>query len=280
MTTAQVIRTPYLDGPPTPLGQQQSIEATLRGIHRTYVPIRKTFVQQGRGKRTAPGPIAEFLTSRDPRGLDAYLLIHALASTWPWGCTYPSGFWVRTLGLVGDEVLSADTIGHARPAVSKIMKRLVDRRLIARTRNKRWASLTLLREDGSGCPYQRPFETAEQWFSLPHSYWHDGHYRTLSLPAKILLLIALERSDDFSLPQDRAPDWYGISADSADRGLRELRHAGLLQVNQTWIEEPRSDTGWTQRWTYRLLGPYATTVRNEAAAMAKANFESAAGEQT
>ncbi|MEV1114945.1 helix-turn-helix domain-containing protein [Actinosynnema sp. NPDC049800] len=278
MTTARALQALPVDGPPAPLGQQQSIEATLRGTHRAQVPIRKTFVQQGRGKNTTPGPLAEFLTSRDQRGLDAYLLIHALASAWPWNCNYPSGFWVRALGLARGKALSVEAIDQARPAVSKIMKRLVDRKLISRTRDKRRASLTLLCEDGSGHSYQRPFDADERWFALPHAYWYQGHYRTLSLAAKVVLLIALERPDDFPLPQERAHAWYGISADSADRGLRELRNAGLLHVKQTWVEEPKSDIGYTQRWTYRLLGPYSTDARNIAAAVAKANFEGAAKE--
>jgi hypothetical protein len=279
MTAARALEALPLDVPPVPLGQQQSIEATLRGTHRTQVPIRKTFVQQGRGRSTAPGPLAEFLTSRDPRGLDAYLLIHALASASPWNCNYPSGFWVRALGLARGKELSVEAINNARPAVSKIMKRLVDRRLISRTRDSRRANLTLLCEDGSGHSYQRPFDVDDQWFSLPHAYWFEGHYLTLSLAAKVVLLIALERPDDFSLPQERAPSWYGISADSADRGLRELRKAGILQVRQTWVEEPKSDIGYTQRWTYRMLGSYSTQSRNIAASMTKANFENITKEE-
>lgn len=240
------------------------------------MPIRKTFVQQGRNKNTRPGPVAEFLTSRDPRGLDAYLLIHALASTPPWTCKYPSGFWVRNLGLAGPGELTLEALNQARPAVSKIMKRLVERKLISRTREKRWATLTLRCEDGSGRPYQRPRDTDEQWFTLPHAYWLDGYHRTLSLAAKVMLLIALERPDDFWMPQERVPGWYGISADSADRGLRELRNAGLLQHKQIWVEDARSDIGWTQRWTYRLVGAFSNEARNEAAAHAKANFESTA----
>lgn len=276
MTTARALEALPLDVPPAPLGQQQSVEATLRGTHRTQVPIRKTFVQQGRGRSTTPGPLAEFLTSRDPRGLDAYLLIHALASASPWNCNYPSGFWVRALGLARGKELSVEAINQARPAVSKIMKRLVDRKLISRTRDSRRANLTLLREDGSGHAYQRPFDADDQWFSLPHAYWHEGHYRSLSLAAKVVLLIALERPDDFLLPQERAAGWYGVSADSADRGLRELRQVGILQVRQIWVEEPKSDIGYTQRWTYRLLGSYSTDSRNAAGALAKANFEDSA----
>ena len=31
----------------------------------------------------------------------------------------------------------------------------------------------------------------------------------------------------FVLPAERGPQWYGISADTIDRGLRQLRNEGL-----------------------------------------------------
>ncbi|MGH3898935.1 MAG: hypothetical protein ACRDTA_11940 [Pseudonocardiaceae bacterium] len=112
------------------------------------------------------------------------------------------------------------------------MKRLVDRNLIERSRTGRRADLALLREDGSGAKYERPLgETKfERWLQLPHAYWIEGHYTDLSLPAKVILLIALSLDDGFALPQDRAPQWYGISADSADGGLRELVNPSALRL--------------------------------------------------
>jgi hypothetical protein len=36
-----------------------------------------------------------------------------------------------------------------------------------------------------------------------------------------MLLIALSLPDGFRQPYDRAPDWYGVSFDSAEEGLKE-----------------------------------------------------------
>ncbi|HEY6423828.1 MAG TPA: hypothetical protein VIY28_11385 [Pseudonocardiaceae bacterium] len=154
----------------------------------------------------------------------------------------------------------------ARGAVSKIMKRLVDRKLIERSRTGRRSDLALLREDGSGTKYERPLgETRfERWLQLPHAYWLEGHYADLSLPAKVILLIALSRDDGFSLPQDRAPQWYGISADSADEGLRELVNKDLLYREYRWEEDSRSDSGWTKRYTHTPIASFSKAERKKA----------------
>lgn len=81
-----------------------------------------------------------------------------------------------------------------------------------------------------------------------------------------MLLVALERPNDFHLPSDKAPDWYGVSADSAERGLRELRNARLLAGRRKWVKNVRSDTGWTSHWTYTLAGSFSSAERKAAAA--------------
>jgi hypothetical protein len=262
-------------GPPLPLGPQDTIDQLLRGLRRDHVPIRTTFVQKGKGKGTTPGKLADFVSGRDVRGLDAYLLLHALASSPPWNCDLPSGFWVRSLGLVDAETQGVKAIDGARAGISKIMKRLVERNLVARTRAKRWASLTLLCEDGSGDDYTHPFDNNERYLQLPHAYWHDGHFLTLSLAAKVMLLIALERPDNFVLAQSKVPHWYGVSADTADRGFRELRQVGLLNAREDWVPNPRSDIGWTQQYIYSLTGEFSDKARKQAAAEAKANYAAA-----
>ncbi|QQQ77409.1 hypothetical protein IOD16_02395 [Saccharothrix sp. 6-C] len=274
MTTDTVVALPTVtrSGPPAPLPQHETIENLLKGFRRQFVPIRKSFVQQGKGRETKPGPLRNFLAGHDSRGLDAYLLLHAMASSPPWNCDLPSGFWVRALGLVGAATNGANAFDNARPAVSKIMRRLVDRRLVARTRVKGQSSLTLLCEDGSGSAYAHPFDTDEQWLQLPHEYWYGRHYLTLSLRAKIMLLIALARHDNFTLPQNKALPWYGVSEDTAYRGFRELRDADLLHVRQGWIEALRSDIGYTQQWVYSLKGAFSDAERKKASAKAKRDF--------
>ena len=118
-----------------------------------------------------------------------------------------------------------------------------------RGRSGRRASVTL-REDGSGEPYEHPHRAGDgRWLQLPYAYWLEGYFLSLSLPAKAMLLVALSLQDGFYLPSERADDWYGISPDSADRGLRELRKAALLDADRKWVKNQRSDTGWTEHLT-------------------------------
>lgn len=248
---------------PPPPTQRETIEDLLAQSGRGIVPIRKTFVQQGHGKATKPGPLASFVRAHDDRGLDLYLFVHAVASAEPWNCNYPSGTWVRAMGFTEHAELAS-----ARSAVSKVMKRLQDRNLVARGRAGRRASVTLLREDGSGEPYDHPHRSGDaRWLQLPHAYWLEDHFRELTLPGKAMLLVVLSLPDGFYLPSERAEEWYGISADSADRGLRELRREGLLHTEQDWVKNQQSDTGWTQHWTYMLLGSYSSAARRAAAAV-------------
>jgi hypothetical protein len=223
----------------------------LREAQRDAVPIRREFVQQGRGEATMPGPLASFVASHDERGLDAYLFVHAVASGPPWECEYPSGMWIRALDLA-----ETATLRSARGLVSKIMRRLQDRKLIRRGRSGRLSAVTLLREDGSGEKYEHPYAEGN-YFKLPHEYWLEGHYRTLSLPAKAILLIALSLPADFYIPYEKAKPWYGLSGDTAGRGLRELQKKGMLAVEPRWVRNHRSDTGWIEQRHYRLLSPYS-----------------------
>lgn len=75
---------------PPPLDRQERVELLLAQTRRRIVPIRRTFVQEGRGSETKPGPLAKFLTAHDDRGLEAYLLVHAMAAAEPWNCRLPA----------------------------------------------------------------------------------------------------------------------------------------------------------------------------------------------
>jgi hypothetical protein len=246
--------------PPAPLTQHETIEDLLEKSGRGFVPIRKSFVQQGRGKQTKAGPLASLITAHDRRGLDLYLLAHAIASHDPWDCQYPSDMWVRALNLG-----SAATPVAARGAVSKTLKRLEDRKLIVRGRAGHMISFKLLQEDGTGDPYRHPLETSENWLRLPYTYWLDGYYLELSLPAKAMLLVALSLPDGFYLPAKRTKDWYGLSTASAERGLEQLRSKNLLVYSTAWRKEQRSKTGWIEQRTYTLIGPFSTAAREAAA---------------
>jgi hypothetical protein len=101
-----------------------------------------------------------------------------MASAEPWNCRLPSDAWAGALGIAGG--------ASARTAVSKTMRRLEVRNLITRERSLRLSDVILLKEDGSGHPYDRP---RSHYFQLPHAYWLEGHYTSLSLPAKVMLLV-------------------------------------------------------------------------------------------
>jgi hypothetical protein len=188
--------------------------------------------------------------------------MHAMASAEPWNCRLPSEAWVSALGLGKNAAKDS-----AKTAVSKIMGRLEKRKLIRRERSKRLSDVFLLKEDGSGDPFERPRadRLEDRWLQLPHSYWLERHYETLHLPAKVMLLVALSLPDGFRLPYEFAPAWYGVSPDSAEEGLRELRNAGLLAVDLNWVPAPRSETGWTVQFLYTLQGSFSKAERTKAA---------------
>lgn len=221
------------------------------------MPIRKTFLQKGSGKNVQPGLLAEFVRAQDERGLEAYLLIHALASGNDFSCRYPATTWALTLGL-----FETATKKSATGAVSKIMKRLDNRGLISRDRVGRQLSVTLLDENGQGGEYTHPHNTDEQYFRLPYTYWRKSYYKTLSLPAKAMLLISLSQKDGFSLPVERTPGWYGISADTAERGFRELREHSVLETDATWKRDYRSSIMHTKDFKHTLIGDFSLAARN------------------
>jgi len=211
--------------------------ALLERSGRAGVPIRKIFVQTPRKVAADPnnlaGPLSEFVRRGDLRGLHAYLMILATTSSGAsadgWSTTLPIMVWARAF----DTTLSAER-SAAATAVSKVLHRLVDRRLIERRRSgrERRVRVTLLREDACGEPYIRPVGTslADRFLTLNHAFWLESWYDRLKLPGLTMLLVALHESGPkkpvFQLPAEHAPKWYGWSADTTERGLAELRDHG------------------------------------------------------
>jgi len=253
---------PATTPPATP--EQTRIELLERS-RRGIVPLRKIFVQQGHGLDTRPGPLADFAARHDERALDALLLFHASASREPWELDHDPEVWIRALNL-----RATGTASSTRAAFSKIVGRLVKRQLVRRERRGRKPVITLLREDGTGEPYHHPWSKSaenirENYLRLPHSYWSEGYAETFKLPGKVMLLIALSRPDDFWLPQERVREWYGISADTASRGLHELRDADILTQRTETITAPLSPTGLASHLHYTLAGPFSREAQDLAA---------------
>lgn len=244
---------PPVTKPPT-VTQQDTIHELLERSKRTELPIRKTFLQQGTGRVRTPGPLAELCRRQDERALGLYLLFHAAASAHPYDVVLPAGVWARAIGL-------APTSASARSGVSKALRRLEDLRLIRRERAGNRSRVVLLDESGTGEDYTHPAECGERYLKLPYAYWEAGWYLHLELPAKVVLLIALGLNDAFPLPAERARDWYGISPDTAQRGLAELEGHGLIDVDQRFKRAPLSETGWTAEHRYTLQPPFGPQRR-------------------
>ncbi len=236
---------------PTP--QQEALAALLERSGRESVPIRRSFVQDRR-RGGGPGPLAAFVTGRRRRALDLYLLLHAVTSKSPWDVELPGVVWGRLLGLAPQA---------SGTAVTRQWTWLGEQKLVAEAVSAgRERRLVLLREDGSGRPYEHPGASTAQgaaegdYFHLPHSYWTAGMQDLADLPTKAVLLIALSLSDGFLLPLDKGPRWYGISKDTVRTGLRGLLSRGFLEVTETSKSAPLSAMGWTIERRYTLRGPF------------------------
>lgn len=257
-------RTPASAGKrPTELpGAQALIEALLDQAARGGVPIRRSFIQ-----RPEPGDdgtrgavLAQLVRSRDVSALDAYLLIHAIASSSPWEVQLAVPVWARALGF--DQHASGSA---ARAHWAKVASKLVRLGLIDRRRAGNRVVYRLLDESGGGEDYTRPKVAADgAWFSLPHAYWTEEHYRTLTLAEKAMLLILIDQRARFALSHDAAYRWYGISPATAKRGLRDLEHRRLIEVEINWRVEPKSPTGWIEVRRYTPLGAFAPDARKKA----------------
>lgn len=228
--------------------QDDTIEALFKRSKRRFVPIRKTFVQQGQGKVRVPGPLASFVAHSDPRALELYLLIHAAASSAPFDVAHPAAVWARALGL--------PLTKSSCSAVSKALRRIEQLRLITRVRAGSKAKLTLLDEGGNGDAYLHPSGKHQPYFKLSFSYWTSGLHHRLSMPAKAILMISLSLDDDFILPIEKGPDWYGISADTVQRGLDEISREDLLDIRYVRKKAPLAPLGYTQDRHYTLKPPF------------------------
>ncbi|MGC0368836.1 hypothetical protein [Microbacterium sp. SLBN-111] len=221
----------------------------LSGTGRGGVPLRSDFVQlreaDPSGSRVSR--LASFTT--DPRSLDAYLLIHALASSKaPHEASYPGLVWAHAAGFT----LTASQ-KSARQQWSKSVNKLAKLQLIETGRDKRQAVYTLLHERGDGAPYTRPTKLAHGgWVTIPYAYWLDGWDQKLTLAEKIMLLISLDQKQRFTLPTNRAQEWYGVSESTAVRGFKGLRERGILDA------EPKTTIDLSTKMMMRTVNVYTT----------------------
>ena len=232
---------------------KDTVKALLEAGNRLKsggVPLRKTFVQQGSRAAPQPGPLAALVHNGDQRGLDTYLLLKAVASAAPFDSQRGAAVWARALRHTG---MTAN-----EQTVSRIWRRLENLGLVARSKSGRLAKITLLKEDGSGEPYVLPATVRDPYLQVPVAYWldEDRWCSKLKLPAKAMLLVARSLRPPFILPVEKAQEWYGISADTAQRGLASLVQHDVLKVTRTFKMAPLTPMGYTYDSRYTLQGAF------------------------
>lgn len=249
-TPGQLDMLPGVITEPRQRNRLETIEDLLERSGRAAVPLRTSFAY----KRGGLSPLARLVMASDQRALQAYLLIHAVCSSEPWDCCYPSHTWVRTHGLRKNAELTS-----ARAAVSKTHRRLANAKLLAVARRGRLAQLTLLKEDGSGEPYSRPLTRSDPWFSLPYFYWSTNDYQRLALAETAMLLVALSLPPRFYLSFESMKRSYGISGQTARKGMNGLERRGIIRSWQDYRIDPSKPTGWRKDWWFELTGIYSRT---------------------
>ncbi|AQT70356.1 hypothetical protein [Streptomyces sp. fd1-xmd] len=227
------------------------------------VPIRRAFVQSaGSGPRivTEPGPLHQLVRSGER--LELLLLVHCVTSGGDWGVTARAETWARAAGI------SFRTDGTASAAVSRHLAKLRELDLVDTAPDGRMTRIFKLFEDGSGDPYTAPPGKAEGsrrdvYFKVPFDYWEQGFHESLSVPAKVMLLIYMSmRSRSFELRQDKKfASWYGISPSTAGRGIRELQEKELVYP---FLSEQHLDglavLGHSTRERWALAAPFDLNI--------------------
>ncbi|MFD3700730.1 hypothetical protein ACFWUZ_32140 [Streptomyces sp. NPDC058646] len=217
---------------------------------RFNVPLRKTFVQAPKGAASRHGPLKDFVTGRDLRGLKAYLMIVAACSNGAsgWSTKHDSAVWARLM-----DIQETATDQSARTGAWRALRRLEGRNLIKCSRSGTMITVTLLREDGSGRAYDRPAGKTEEdrFLQIPTTFWAKGYDENLDLPALALLLVVAREKAWSAFPAEKAPEWYGWSADTHERGLKKLLDLGLVERIKVFKKAPLAPAGVTEAYLYQ-----------------------------
>jgi hypothetical protein len=265
-----------------PADEHETRAYLIERSNRPFAPILKAFVQNPDQKlKDRSAPLALFVRNGDLRGLRALLFLHAIISSGDgdngWSTTLPLATWARAF----DTTTGADR-RSASTAATKVLTRLTSRKLIRRARagRARQVTVTLLRPDGSGAEYTRPDGTSDRFLKLDNRFWTERWYQRLDLPATAMLLVALHEKPVFELPTEHMPEWYGFSADTAERGLKKLRDLGLIRVYARTKKAPLAPTGATQVNVYTLVAPFAPGPASTIPARGAAKSAAARGGST
>jgi hypothetical protein len=225
---------------------RRSIEELLhRSRRHGFVPVRKAFVQAGGPRNPRPGPLARLVAAGDRVGLDLYLSALVTASKPPHAVSGIAGkAWARIAGVDG---------ARGDQSISRAWGRLERHKLIRRSRMGRKLVVHLLSEDGQGADYVHPSKTGDAYFKLPLTYWSEAILGHMSLAGRAMWLIVADFKDWRALPTERAKEWYGLSADTAQRGLKELVDRNVIRTRLIRKEAPLTSLGYTWAREYRPL---------------------------
>jgi hypothetical protein len=241
-------------------GPKGQLDALLGSAKRGFVQIRKTLVQQPKTQEVRASVLADFVGGRYQRPLDALLLTHALQPILN-GSPLPRRTWAR---LLSTRTPCSDS------TVERTFQTLSDMNLLTVTGSSKAWEITLLKEDGSGDLWFKAGSVTEPgpgFFVLPFDYWTKSFVDRLTIPGKALLLIALAETQDpkkprFAMAVERAPDFYGISERTAERGYNELRREKLLLVHRQKVADPKHPAGRRDVYWRALASPFATFDRS------------------
>ncbi|WP_143235067.1 hypothetical protein [Paractinoplanes atraurantiacus] len=269
--TRPVLLSPHV--PPEAASAYETRRFYLKKSKRKSAPLRRAFIQRPPGSTPRVGPLAAFVRRGDIRALDAYLYLVAITSGdlegVGWSYTLDSNIWARAFGAT-DRASSSSAL----TAVVRILNRLQERKLLEWKRVRPRSSeitVTLLKEDGSGEPYTRPGRAnLDPYINLPFGYWYDEWDQRLSLPATAMLLVLSAEFKSTALPAHRVDEWYGWSADTAERGFAELERYNLMTQQRVTRKAPNAPVGWTAENRYTLQRPFRHRKRSAASAKSAA----------
>lgn len=252
----------------TPLGPQEALGQLLASAKRGYVPIRNDFVQRTQEHGVRASVLAQFVTNRQERALDAFLTLHALQPVLS-DSPLPLGAWANILSTRKP---------CAPTTVSKTFRTLEAMKLVSRSRERHSSVVTPLYEDGGGQPWFRPGsrapEVVDNYFTVPHEYWTAGYIDRLHLPGKAMLLIMLKETQGkpaFDMAVERAYRYYGISERTAERGYGELGRENLLNIHIQRLTSPRLPPNvFRDKYWRALKTPFSTDARSALQVAARA----------
>jgi hypothetical protein len=229
---------------------------------RGFVRIRKDFVQ--RPSKPRPSILADFVTGRKERALDLLLTIHALQPILD-GTPLALATWAR--------LLDSEKRPCTTRAVTSTLRVLEEMDLLHTEGPKTAPDIVLHRENGDGALWtkERPdaasADPGRGFFTVPFHYWTEGTIDRLRLPGKAMFLILLKETQDpagpltFTMPVERASEWYGISERTAERGYLELSKRLIIRQHVQKIPDARHPAGRKEVHHRALAGHYSTDYR-------------------